>query len=316
MSLPGESVNRSASRHAHLPWAPVLVLLTLSLVWGANMAAIKIASRGMSPLFMAGVRSGVAALCLWAWMGVAGVSPFPARSVVGHGLVVGVLFGIEFGAIYLGLQYTYASRAYVFLYTQPFFTALGAHFLLRHDPMNRRKAAGLVLAFGGVAVLFAKDWGAVTLRTLPGDLLLLAGGALWGGTTLYVKRFLAERAVPLQTLFYQLLFSVPLLFGLSAAMESAPVHGLTGAVWAALGYQCFVVAFLSYLVWFELIHRYPVSLVAGFTFFTPVLGVLVSGALILHEPLSSGVFVALALVSAGMVLVNRPQPAAIEEPPP
>ena len=291
---------------ARLPPGPILVLLALALVWGANMAAIKIAARGMTPLFMAGVRSAVAAVCLWVWMRLAGIPLFGGPGLLAHGLAVGAMFGLEFGAIYLGLKYTFASRAYVFLYTQPFFTALGAHYLLRDDPMNRRKAAGLALAFSGVVVLFAKDWGEVTLRTLPGDLLLLAAGALWAATTLYIKRFLAARVLPLQTLFYQVVFSAPLLFLLSLGLEARPVHGLTWTVAGALAYQSFVVAFLSYLVWFELIHRYPVSLLAGFTFFTPVFGVLVSGALILKEPLTAGVFLALGLVSAGMVLVNRP----------
>ena len=289
-----------------LPLGPILVLLVLSLVWGVNMAAIKIAARGLSPLFMAGMRSAVASLCLWVWMRFAGVSLFPDRRLLIHGLVVGCMFGAEFGAIYLGLKHTFASRAYAFLYTQPFFTALGAHFFLQGDPMNRRKAVGLLLAFAGVATLFAKDWGEVTLRTLPGDLLLLAAGALWGTTTLYIKRFLSGRAVTLQILFYQLVFSAPLLLLLSLGLEDRAWYGFSWPVGVALAYQCFIVAFLSYLVWFELIHRYPVSLLAGFTFFTPVFGVFVSGALILKEPLTAGVFLALGLVSAGMILVNRP----------
>ncbi len=290
----------------HLPWGPVAILIVLSLIWGANMAAIKIAGRDMAPLFMAGVRSAVASVCLWGWMAVAGIPSFPSRVALGHGLAVGLMFGAEFAAIYFGLNFTYASRAYVFLYTQPFFTALGAHYLLRHDPMNRRKALGLVLAFAGVVVLFGKDWGEVTLRTLPGDLMLLGAGALWGATTLYIKRFLTPVAVPLQTLFYQVAFSAPFLFLLSLLWEPQPVRGVSAAGLWALAYQCIVVAFLSYLVWFELVQRYPVSLLAGFTFFTPVFGVLVSGALILKEPLTAGVFLALGLVSAGMILVNRP----------
>jgi drug/metabolite transporter (DMT)-like permease len=70
-------------------------------------------------------------------------------------------------------------------------------------------------------------------------------------------------------------------------------------------YQCIIVAFLSYLVWFNLIHRYPVSLLHGFAFFTPVFGVFLSGALILGEVVSPSLIVALALVSLGTVLVNR-----------
>ena len=121
-----------------------------------------------------------------------------------------------------------------------------------------------------------------------------------------VRPALAPRAVAVQTLFYQLAFSAPLLVLLSLALEDRVWLGGSGPVYAALFYQCIVVAFLSYVVWFELIHRHPVSLVAAFTFFTPVFGVLISGVVILGEPLTGAILVSLILVIAGMFLVNRP----------
>lgn len=299
----------------HLGPGPVLVLLLLSCLWGFNLAAIKIGARGMAPVFMAGFRSLVAALCLITWMRLRRVPLFPTRDLLWRGVVAGALFGIEFGCIYLGLKYTYASRGYVLLYTQPFFTALGAHFFLTGDRLDLRRSAGLLLAFAGVAVLFAKDWGAVTIRTLPGDFLLLLAGALWGATNLYIKHSLAPRVVPLQTLLYQLLFSAPILFLFSALMEDQVWFGATWEVVLALFYQCIVVAFLSYLVWFELIHRYRVSQVAAFTFFTPVFGAFLSGALILGEPITMGVIMALALVTGGTFLVNRPARTSGQGPP-
>lgn len=296
-----------------LPLPTVLTLLLLCVLWGANLAAIKIGARGMAPVAMAALRSVVAAACLYAWMRIRGVPIAPDRRTLGHGLVVGLVFGLEFCFIYTGLRFTLASRGYVFLYTQPFFTALGAHFLLHGDRLGPARVAGLVLAFAGVAVLFADNWGETTVRTLPGDLLLLLGAAMWAATTLYIKRFLAPRAVALQTLFYQLAFSAPLLAALSLVLEDRVWLGGSGPVYAALFYQCIVVAFLSYLVWFELIHRHPVSLLAAFTFFTPVFGALISGVLLLGEPLTGTMLASLGLVIAGMFLVNR-HPAERETP--
>jgi drug/metabolite transporter (DMT)-like permease len=205
----------------------------------------------------------------------------------------------------VGLGYTLASRAYILLYTAPFFVALEAHFFLRDDQLNPWKAVGLILSFAGVVVLFMRDLGSFSLSALPGDLMALGAGALWGSTTVYVKRYLAHRTVPLQTLFYQVLFSAPLLLLMSISIEDPIVTGFSPGTGFALFYQCIIVAFLSYLVWFELIHRYPVSLLHAFSFFTPVFGVFLSGALILGEIISPGLLVALALVSLGMVLVNR-----------
>jgi len=135
--------------------------------------------------------------------------------------------------------------------------------------------------------------------------MALVAGALWGMTTVYIKKFLSPRVLPLQILFYQVFFSVPLLFLLSLFLESPMVKSVSLIGLSALFYQCIIVAFLSYLVWFELIHRYPVSLLHAFSFFTPVFGVFLSGVLILGESIHLNLLVALMLVSVGMVLVNR-----------
>ena len=290
---------------AQLRWQPIVTLLVLALVWGANMAVIKIGARELPPLFMAGLRSLVASACLFIWIKAKGLSLFPSIKVLLHGVVIGLFFGSEFGLIYVGLEYTLASRTYVLVYTAPFFVAVGAHFFLKGDRLNRWKAAGLVLAFAGVVVLFMKNLGSSSLKTLPGDLMVLAAGALWGCTTVYLKKYLSHCTVPLQTLFYQVFFSAPPLFLMSILLEDPIVPNISLSAGFSVFYQCIIVAFLSYLVWFELIHRYPVSLLHAFTFFTPVFGVFLSGALILGEIISPSMVVALTLVSLGMILVNR-----------
>ena len=125
---------------AQLRWKPVGLLLLLALIWGANMAIIKIGARELAPLFMAGLRSLTASACLYIWMRVKKIPIFPSQIVLLHGIVVGLLFGSEFGLIYVGLQYTLASRTYVLVYTAPFFATIGAHFFLEGDRLNAWKA--------------------------------------------------------------------------------------------------------------------------------------------------------------------------------
>ncbi len=290
---------------AELRWQPIGLLLLIALIWGANWAVVKMAIGELEPLFMAGLRSLVASVCLYVWMRVKGITIFPSRTVLLHGIAVGLLFGSEFALIYIGLSYTLASRMYVLIYTAPFFVALGAHFLLLGDRLNPWKGAGLILAFAGVVALFTKDLTSVSVSTLPGDLMGLAGGVIWAATTLYLKRNLAHQTVPLQTLFYQVFFSALPLLIMSVLLEDPSLSNLSLFGGFSLFYQCIVVAFLSYLLWFELIHRYPVSLLHAFSFFTPVFGVFLSGALILGEVISSTLIVALTLVCVGMFLVNH-----------
>jgi drug/metabolite transporter (DMT)-like permease len=290
---------------AQLRWQPIAILLLCALTWGANWAIVKITFRELEPLFMAGLRSLVASVCLYIWMWAKGITVFPSRRILLHGIMVGFLFGLEFALLYAGIQYTLASRLYVLLYTAPFFVALGAHFFLKGDRLNPWKAGGLLLAFAGVVALFSRDLGSLSFSALPGDLMALAAGMVWATTTLYVKKYLAYRTLPLQTLFYQVSFSAPPLLIISFLLENPTFSKLSLFGGFSLFYQCIIVAFLSYLVWFYLIHRYPVSLLHAFSFFTPVFGVLLSGALILGEIIGANLIVALILVSLGMVLVNR-----------
>ncbi|MFH1034207.1 MAG: DMT family transporter [Pseudomonadota bacterium] len=288
-----------------LAWSTIALLLLLSVIWGANMAAIKLASQDMSPLFMAGLRSLVASLCLWAWLRRRGLAVFPSARQAWHGLVVGILFGAEFACIYVGINHTLASRTVLLVYTAPFFVALGAHFWLGDDRLVMAKALGLLLAFAGVGTLFVGGGQTLAGGQLLGDALSLLAGVLWAATTLYIKRFLVGQARPVQTLFYQLAFSVPLLFLCSLIWEPRALLGFSWLLAGSLFYQCIIVAFLSFLWWFRLVDRYPVSLLHGFTFFTPILGVFLSGVILLGEPLTARLLVALGLVSLGMVLVNR-----------
>jgi drug/metabolite transporter (DMT)-like permease len=79
--------------------------------------------------------------------------------------------------------------------------------------------------------------------------------------------------------------------------------------WVCLLYQTAIVAFASYLVWFWLLQIYPAARLSGFTFLTPLFGIL-AGGLLLGETLSAGLLLGLAAICAGLRLINRPVPLA------
>jgi drug/metabolite transporter (DMT)-like permease len=71
-----------------------------------------------------------------------------------------------------------------------------------------------------------------------------------------------------------------------------------------LAFQTIVVTFASYLLWFWLVRHYPATKISAFTLLTPVFGLL-AGALLLHEPLSARLLLALAAVALGIWGVSR-----------
>ena len=284
----------------------IAAVIGLCLLWGLSQVSIKVANRGVSPIFQAAVRSLIAAALLALWARHRGIPLLHRDRTLLHGLAIGLFFGTEFVFVYLGLYYTTASHAVIFLYTAPFFVAVGAHWLLPAEPLTGRKCVGLMLAFAGVLFTFWDSLHFPTRLQLVGDLLSLTAGFLWAATSLYLKRVVRTSMTPSQMLFYQLGFSAVQLSVMSLVFEPRQVTDLSGVVLASIAYQGIIVAFASYLVWFWLIQVYPVSNISGFTFFTPIFGILLGG-LLLQEPLTVKLLVGGGLVTGGMVLVNWPE---------
>jgi drug/metabolite transporter (DMT)-like permease len=305
-------MNAESKASSHIPVAGVLFLVMLSFLWGANMVSIRFSNLGVPPILAAAIRSVVASFLLWLYARHVSEKVFLSRQELKHGIVIGVLFGVEFLFLYWGPTFTDVSRAVIFLYSHPFWVALGAHFLLPNDRLTWSKSAGLCLAFAGLVLVFGSRSPTLGPDFWVGDLLELTAGLLWAATTIYVKKFIQDKPIThFQTLFAQLFFSIPILAAGALIFEWGQPIDLKPIVVAALFYQSVIVAFMSYLLWFWLIHRYPVSRLAAFTFPTPLFGVLLSG-LILGEAITFLLGIGLALVATGIYLVNRPQPVATE----
>jgi drug/metabolite transporter (DMT)-like permease len=114
---------------------------------------------------------------------------------------------------------------------------------------------------------------------------------------------MAEKVQPINTFLYQLFFSIPILLIVSIILEPKWIHKVDPYVVGSLFYQSVIIAFITYFVWFKLIHKYSVSRLSVFTFFTPIFGV-IFGVLFLHEELTVSLMIGLPLVSAGIFLVN------------
>jgi drug/metabolite transporter (DMT)-like permease len=279
----------------------VAILTSLCMLWGFNAVTIKVSNEGIAPVFSAGIRSVIAVIALAIWMRVKKVPLFPSN--LSDGVVVGLLFGAEFACLYASLLYTTASSAWILLYATPFFHAVGAHFFLKGDRLTVHKTTGLILAFIGIIVLLSKHLGVPSWVGLVGDLLAFAAAALWALTTIYIKRRLVGSVSFHNTLFYQTIFSIPILFLISFLMKETPIDHLDGVIVLSVVFQGVVVAFISYLLWFYLVHEYPVSRLSAFTFLTPVFAT-ISCMVFLHEPLTWKLSVSLILVSLGIYVVN------------
>lgn len=293
------------ARHARLDGFAVALIVGCCALWGLNQVVVKATIPYVAPLSQGALRSGLAALLVWLFMRRRGIAAFERRDEALAGLAAGLLFGVEFCFINYGLHFTSASRMVVFVYLAPFVVALGMPFISRSERLERGQVLGLVLAFGSVAYAFQEGFGASSSTQWVGDALAIAAGVAWGATTLLIRATALSAAAPERTLFYQLAVSAPLMWVAAfAAGESVPRFAAEAA--ASIAFQAVLVAFASYLAWFWLLRHYPATRVSAFTFLTPVSG-LVFGALILGEPITSRIVIAVAGIAVGIRLVNRPQ---------
>jgi drug/metabolite transporter (DMT)-like permease len=287
----------------YLDLKAVVILIIVTLLWGFNYPAIKYSNQGVSPIFASTLRSIIASICGLIYCLRKEEKLFHTDVMLFHGVMVGLLFGGEFACIYFGLLYTDAARSVLFVYLSPFVVAIGAHFFLKGDRLTIPKSLGLVLAFTGIFVVFGGRPKTAKATMFLGDSLQITAAVLWGATTLYIKKFMAKRVEPIHTFLYQLFFSIPILLIVSLILEPKWIYRIDPYIIASLFYQSVIIAFITYLVWFNLIHKYSVSKLSAFTFFTPIFGVLF-GILLLHEELTVSLMIGLPMVSMGIFLVN------------
>lgn len=277
------------------------LLIGVSFLLGLNQVLVKLVGDGMAPTLQSGVRSALAiipvllvSLVLKRRLSVSDGS-FP------WGVLTGVFFAAEFVMLFSALDYSSVGRVSVLFYTMPVWMTLAAHFLIPGERITPQRALGLVLAVAGVAVAMADRSGGE--NEFLGDLLCIGAAMIWAGIALVARLTPMNRSGPEMQLLYQLVVSALILIPLAYLVgdqvrDFRPVHG------AILGFQAFVVVGAGFMVWFWVLSVYPSSDMASFSFLAPVFGVL-CGWLMLGEPLTWSVLVALALVSAGIVLINR-----------
>ena len=281
----------------------LLLIVLLCLCWGLYQVSVKVASAEVPPLLQAAARSIGSAVLVILWCRLRSVPLFQRDGTLAAGLLAGIGFAVEFAFIYLGIALTDVSRATLLIYLSPFVVAIGAHVLVPGDRLTRAKMAGLLAAFGGLVLVFSGGTAGGEAH-FAGDILCVLGAVAWGAVTLLIKVSRLAHIAAEKILFYQLAVSA-LLLPLVALVLGEHLPALPSPIaFAALAYQIVVVSFASYIVWFWLITQYAPSHLASFTFLTPASSVLFGG-LLLHEPVSRQIMLALLLIGGGIWLVNR-----------
>lgn len=278
------------------------IMVVLCMLWGVQQVHLKSVTGEISPMLLLALRSGLSAILVAALMRYRQERMHLAQNWK-PGLLVGLLFAVEFIFVAEGLRYTAASHMIVLIYTAPIFVALGMHWLFPAERLSAVQWLGVLLAFVGIGISFlGYDAPNTGSHMLWGDFLGLLSGLAWGLTTLVVRASSLANAPATETLQYQLVITFILLLLIAVVTEQAEFNS-TPIVWASLAFQGIVISFASFLIWFALLRRYMAAQLGIFSFLTPLFGVLF-GVLLLNESLEPHFIAGASMVLLGLVIVS------------
>jgi drug/metabolite transporter (DMT)-like permease len=276
----------------------VLLLLALAAIWGSSFMFIKVGVEELEPSTLVAARLVLASLTLLVVVAVR----TPLREVVAHVrsrlgafLFVALLNSVvPFWLLAWGETRIDSGLAALLQACAPLFTALLAALFVRSERVEGFRLVGVVVGFGGVALLV----GAVPSGNVLGALAVVLTGLCYAASSLAGGRYL--RDVPATTIAFGtavIAALVVLPFGIAQAPASMPSWKVIGSV-LALGVVGLGVA---YIIYFALITGAGASRAILVTYLVPPMA-LFYGATVLDESVSARDLIGLALILLGVSL--------------
>lgn len=283
-------------------WA---MLVTLSVLWGGSFLFIGVAVKELPPLTIVAVRLGLAAIALQAVLRFMGV-PFPHsraawRAFFGMGILNNV---IPMALIVWGQTHIASGLASILNATTPLFTVVVAHFLTADERLTRQKLGGVLVGFAGVAVMIGASAFRAATADIPAQLAVLAAALSYALSGVYGRRFKTMGIAPLATAAGQVTASSAILLPVALLVDhpwGLPAPSL--ATMLSLAGLALVSTALAYILFFRLLARAGATNVGLVTFLIPVSAILF-GVMLLGERLEPRHMAGMALIGAGLVLID------------
>jgi drug/metabolite transporter (DMT)-like permease len=316
MAAPAANIKAASPSNANPPARPgwLLDLVLLGALWGSSFLFMRIGAAEFGALPTAGVRVTIGMLCLLPLMAFGGQWPALKRHWK-PALGVGVLnSGLPFAFFAFSLLTINSGLAAVLNATAPMFGALVAWAWFGDRP-DRSRLAGLVIGFGGVALLAGGSAGVHDGAGVAAVLLALgaclAACLCYGISASMARKYLVGVPSLAAAAGSQVGASLALLLPM---LWLWPAQWPSARAWLALlavGVACTA---LAYVLFFRLIERAGPARALTVTFLVPVFALLY-GALFLGEAItawmlgSAAVIVCGVALSTGMVRLGRPRRA-------
>jgi drug/metabolite transporter (DMT)-like permease len=291
-----------------LPRATWPALVTIYLAWGSTFLAITLAVRTLPPFLAMSIRHVIAGACILAWaLARRERTPIGRRELGAAAIFGGALFVGSHGLLAWAQQRIPSGVAALVVASIPLWVAvLDRAFLGKR--LSRRAVLGLVVGFGGVALLVDPSGGG-SIDTVAA-LVALASAASWAAGSLYAPRSSLPND-PLVSAGLAGLLGGLLLFVVATArgeLGDLDLAAVSGESLFGVAYLVVVGSFVGFTAYVWLLRVAPISLVATYAYVNPVVAVLLGWA-ILDEAFGARVLLAgAAIVAAVALIVSAPEP--------
>ena len=281
-------------------------MLAATFFWAANIIAIKQALTGFHSLALTQLRitfAGIVFIVLFLATGKLRNLRLSRRDWV-FMFFIGVT-GVTLNQVCFiaGLERSSASHAGLIVALGPIMV-LVLSCTIGLEALTVSKFAGMLIAFGGVAILTTAKSAPGSHAAWVGDLILLAGSGVFAVYTILMKE-VADKydAVTVNALAYVIGVPLMLPFAATAVLQ---VHWgeVPAPAWWSLAYAIFFGSVVPYLIFALAMTELTAARVAAFAYIQPVIATSL-GVLMLHERLSVRLFIGGALILGGLYLTER-----------
>ncbi|MEX0749226.1 MAG: DMT family transporter [Dehalococcoidia bacterium] len=280
--------------------ADALPLVALSVIWGSAFTMNDVVVDEVDPFTIVAGRLLLSAVLLGAAV-VLFRRSLPPPSAWGVLLVLAVLNNlVPFTLITWAQQHIASSLAATLNATMPLMTFAIAAAAGTERPAPDR-ALGVVVGFLGAVVLIGPDLADITSSDALGDLAVLGGSAGYAVSTVIARQKLQGDAISLAS--GQMIFGALIAVPLALAIDGSPdlsISAQASLSWIGLGALS---SGLAYVIFFTLVQRMSATSISLVSYLIPLVAT-VMGWAVLDEQISVNLFVGLALIIVGMLLVN------------
>ena len=282
-----------------------LILGVLALIWGGAFVFIGVAVRHVDPLTYVWLRLTIAAVAMWTFLKFKGQQLGLPASAWGSILLLALLNNaLPFTLFGWGQTHIASGLASILNATTPIWGVLVAHFLTQDERMSPRKIAGVLLGFGGVAVMIGPSLLSNIGTDAAAQLACVTASLSYALAAVWARRFKRMGLSPMSVTTGQLSAGAVMMLPLALLVDRPWTQALPPIeAWGAIVALALMCTAFGYVLYFRLIETSGATNALLVTLLVPPVAIFL-GAVLLGETLAPQDFMGLALIALGLAAID------------